>query len=543
MNRLVPLLAFLVTTLAAFAIWRSAGQPVTIVDAPGPRLPCVSYAPYREGQTPFDEDLFIAAGQIEEDLRLLATRTDCVRTYSTQQGLGAVVPIAEALGLKVMLGIWIGREPEKNRIELNAGIDLAKRHPETVKAVIVGNEVLLRREQPPSALIAMIREVDAQVSVPVTYADVWEFWLENREVAQAVDFITFHTLPYWEDEPVGIDGAVDHIEGLWRMMEETFVGKPVFIGEAGWPSAGRMREAARPSLVNQARFVREMLNVAQRHGDGINLIEAFDQPWKRKLEGTVGGAWGLFGADRAPKFPLEGPVPADPRWRATFAQASTLAGLALLAAVIAGARVGPWGWLVLAAALQASAGLVVLGWSDLTAAADTPRDWIAGLVRILLAAAAVAGVAIALIRPSSPIPAPTGIAAVLDVFPYQERRPPGDRVALALGAARFLVLLTAAATTLALIADPRYRDFPTAVTLVPAAAFALLSLWNGQTASGPPAEERLLAWVLLVGAVAIVASEGLANVQSLGWSAAVVLLAAAVLRPARRLRPVAEPSP
>ena len=35
----------------------------------------------------------------------------------------------------------------------------------------------------------------AQVTVPVTYADVWEYWLRNREVYEAVDFVTIHILP------------------------------------------------------------------------------------------------------------------------------------------------------------------------------------------------------------------------------------------------------------------------------------------------------------------------------------------------------------
>ena len=46
-----------------------------------------------------------------------------------------------------------------------------------------------------------IRSVKTRVSVPVTYADVWEFWLRYREISEEVDFITVHMLPYWEDIP------------------------------------------------------------------------------------------------------------------------------------------------------------------------------------------------------------------------------------------------------------------------------------------------------------------------------------------------------
>ena len=62
--------------------------------------------------------------------------------------------------------------------------------------------MLLRGEMTASDLAANIRLVKSQVTVPVTYADVWEYWLRNREVYDAVDFVTIHILPYWEDFPI-----------------------------------------------------------------------------------------------------------------------------------------------------------------------------------------------------------------------------------------------------------------------------------------------------------------------------------------------------
>ena len=79
-------------------------------------------------------------------------------------------------------------------------------------------------------------------------------------------------------------------------MAVAFPGKEILIGETGWPSAGRMREGALPSRTNQARVVSEILALAKRENFRVNLIEAYDQPWKRQLEGTVGGYWGLIDA-------------------------------------------------------------------------------------------------------------------------------------------------------------------------------------------------------------------------------------------------------
>src|SRR5436309_12856182 len=107
---------------------------------------------------------------------------------------------------------------------------------------------------PTADLAAIIRSVKVQVAVPVTYADVWEYWLRNREVYEAVDFVTIHILPYWEDFPIRAKFAAGHVDQIRRRMSVAFPGKEILIGETGCPSAGRMPAGAMPSLTNQARI-------------------------------------------------------------------------------------------------------------------------------------------------------------------------------------------------------------------------------------------------------------------------------------------------
>ena len=231
-----------------------------------------------------------------------------MRTYSVDQGLDAVPRLARKHGLRVLLGIWIGRDAAENEREIAHALEVLQRDGDVVDGVIVGNEVLLRREQPVAALRAYIERVRAATPIPVTYADVWEFWLRNPGLAEAVSFVTVHMLPYWEDDPQPIGRAVDHVVRVHERVRAAFPGKAILVGEVGWPSAGRRRETAVPSVANQARFVREFADAAARHGLRYNVIEAFDQPWKRRLEGTVGGTWGLLDAEGQPKFPLQGAV-------------------------------------------------------------------------------------------------------------------------------------------------------------------------------------------------------------------------------------------
>jgi glucan 1,3-beta-glucosidase len=460
--------ALAVVAVAGFWLWRAT--PVLLIDAPSGRFSCVSYTPFRGNQTPFDRTLTIPPQQIEEDLARLKTETDCVRTYAVDQGLDQVVPIAEKLGLKVLLGIWIGVEAKDNEVQLTRAIALAKAHPQAIKGIIVGNEVLLRREQTAATLSTLLKRVKAETGLPVTYADVWEFWLRHPELADSVDFVTIHILPYWEDDPVPAQDGVIHIDAILNMVKAEMPGKTIYIGETGYPSAGKQRAQAVPGLVEQARFMREFLSYAHDHGLDYNVIEAFDQPWKRALEGTVGGYWGVFSEDRTPKFPLRGPV----------------------------ARMGePWPWLagtiVLGALLwwparRANRGLVGAASAPLLAGAAAlvvalqidhaqyaALHWYEWLLELGLAALSVAVAWLSLPRVLAGDD--RGVATAADSLEWL-RRPWRGRphAALALGVLQLITMAGALVVALGLDFDERYRDFPIWAFAVPAAAFALLQL-------------------------------------------------------------------
>jgi len=64
--------------------------------------------------------------------------TDCVRTYSVDQGLEDVAPIAAGLGLKVMQGFWLSNDPRKNTLQIETAVELANRYPDVIRALVVG---------------------------------------------------------------------------------------------------------------------------------------------------------------------------------------------------------------------------------------------------------------------------------------------------------------------------------------------------------------------------------------------------------------------
>ncbi|MCC6776172.1 MAG: beta-(1-6) glucans synthase [Hyphomicrobiales bacterium] len=519
---------FAIVATAIAVSWAWLGATIALPPSPlaaGEKLACVSYAPFRDGQDPFGPDVPIDPRQIEEDLIELKTITDCVRTYSVDHGLDQIPEIAARHGLKVLQGLWLSSRPDLSRKQVETTIALARRFPDVIVAVIVGNEVLLRGEMSAPDLARTIREVKSQVTVPVTYADVWEFWLRNRDLASAVDFVTIHILPYWEDFPLPAREAAPHVEAIRGKVAAAFPGREIFVGEFGWPSAGRMREAALPSPIEQARALQDVLTLAKREGHRVNLIEAYDQPWKRQLEGTVGGHWGLYDAYRRQrKFAWGGDVSNHPGWRWQASLGIALAAAAFLAAGLAagGRAVSSAGWLRVA--ITALAGGTLIGWTVANVPLEslTRGDWVRSLGWVLAAALAPVAAAAAIARG---VRAPR-LGSVLG----RGKERPQSWLELVLGATLVLLALLAVQAALGLVFDPRYRDFPFAPLTGAAVPFALLARWHLRPRA--PAAETAFAVTLALSAAYILFNEGLANWQA-WWCCGGLLLLALTLLQAR----------
>lgn len=301
------LTAIVIGVSLALAVWFGIARPRTLPVAWDGPLKSASFAPFSEGQSPLKE-IFPTPEQIEADLVRLKGVFSGVRTYTALGGMEVVPALAAKHGFELTHSAWLGREAKGNDKEVAALIETANRYPQAVKRVIVGNEVLLRQDLKPDELIAYIDRVRGSIKQPVSYADVWAFWLKNPQVADHVDFITIHILPYWEDEPVSLDEAQQHMLTIIDRIKTRFPGKPILVGETGWPTEGRSRGPAHANLLTAAHFVRDLPTLAAANDFDYNLVEAYDQPWKAQLEGTVGARWGMFDAERHLKFSLKGDV-------------------------------------------------------------------------------------------------------------------------------------------------------------------------------------------------------------------------------------------
>jgi exo-beta-1,3-glucanase (GH17 family) len=501
------LFACLISLLALTALWYAIGRPVHLADAATPthKLQCASYTPFGKDQSPFEQPLQIRPEQMDTDLALLSQRFECLRTYSVT-GLEQLPELARKHGLKLIVGAWVSRSAADTQIEVTNAIKIANAYPDIIQAVIVGNEALLRKEVTAQQLVALIEQVKQQINQPVTYADVWEFWLKHPEIAPAVDFITIHLLPYWEDNPAGIEQALVQVTKVRERFGRDFAPKDILIGETGWPSEGRQRETAVPSLVNQATFIRGFVALAEQHGWRYNLIEAFDQPWKRISEGAVGGYWGLFDADRQDKAILAGAVSNLPHWPLWLGASALLFGATLLMGGRPSATKQAW-LLPLVAGLGAgSIGL----FSELSWVTSRHLgEWLWAGALLVLNLLILAHAALLLgeadgwrQRLSTWLSAKSALWLVLSAF-------------------------AGAVMMLALVVDARYRSFPSAALLLPAVVYLC------RPVRGYRREITLLAVLIAAGLLPQLYEETLGNLQAIGWALTCALLVLALLRSLR----------
>lgn len=339
--------------LMNLVVWAEWHQPSHPPDWQG-KVAGVAWSAFQRDQSPL-ANRFPSTAEIRRDLEILAGFATRVRTYASAE-TEFVPREARRLGLAVTAGAWLDRRRENNARELAALIAQARAYDNVTRA-IVGNEVLLRGDLSLEQLRAYLRQARAQLRIPVSTAEPWHIWLKHPELADEVDFITIHLLPYWEGIP--------RRQALARLLEhydavaERFPGKPVVIGEVGWPSRGDRFKFALPSPSGQARFIRAFLNEARERGLDYYLMEAFDQPWKEATEGRVGAYWGVFDAHRQAKFPLAGPVQADPDWWLRALLASALAFLPILLFVRRFAHFDVVGLLLFAVLVQTTVSLAI----------------------------------------------------------------------------------------------------------------------------------------------------------------------------------------
>ena len=203
------------------------------------------------------------------------------------------------MGIKTLVGAWLGDDLEKNEGEIEALVALCKEG--VVDVAAVGNEVLYREDLTVDALLDYIKHVKAQVTeVPVGYVDAYYEFTDHPEVADVCDIILANCYPYWEG--CSLEYSLMYMKQMYFEAQAAGKGKPVLITETGWPSSGQSIGGAHASFENSLKYFINAQRWSKAEDIPMFYFSSFDESWKIEKEGDVGASWGLWDKDEQLKF-------------------------------------------------------------------------------------------------------------------------------------------------------------------------------------------------------------------------------------------------
>jgi exo-beta-1,3-glucanase (GH17 family) len=222
-----------------------------------------------------------------------------VRSFSCTDGHEQTPRIAHELGLKTLVGAWLGTDAAINAREIEGVIALAQAGHADI--VAVGNEVLLREDLTEDELLAFIQRVKSALpGVPVGYVDAYYLFEKHPRITEACDVILTNCYPFWEGCPS--ERAVAYMHSMLQRVRAIAGDKRVIVSETGWPDQGTAFHGAVPSVAGAMRYFVD----TQRWARDVNVetfyFAAFDEAWKVGTEGDVGAYWGLWDSRGLPKF-------------------------------------------------------------------------------------------------------------------------------------------------------------------------------------------------------------------------------------------------
>ena len=183
--------------------------------------------------------------EITKDVAVMSQLTNRIRLYGTDcNQTEMVLHSIDALSLqdvKVWLGVWQGKNATTNARQLEQMYSLLDKYGQDKFAgVIVGNEVLFRKDMTGEGLAKVLTEVKANltsknIKLPIATSDLGDDW--TAQLASNVDIVMSNVHPFFAG--VSVDLAAGWTWNFWQTRDVAITNKARHvISEVGWPSQG-----------------------------------------------------------------------------------------------------------------------------------------------------------------------------------------------------------------------------------------------------------------------------------------------------------------
>jgi len=243
---------------------------------------------YENGQAPGD---IISKEQVRSRLEIIQPYASWVRSFSCIEGNEWVPIIAKEMGMKTLVGAWLGTDLEKNQKEIEALIMLAKRG--LVDVAAVGNEVLYRNDLTEQQLLDYLQQVKTALpNTLVGYVDAYYEFVNHPKITEASDVILCNCYPFWEGCPLEYSNS--YMQQMYEQAKKAAKGKKVIITETGWPSKGQEVKGVTPNHGNALKYFIQTHLWAQENHIETFYFSSFDEDWKTDTEGEAGAYWGVW---------------------------------------------------------------------------------------------------------------------------------------------------------------------------------------------------------------------------------------------------------
>lgn len=332
----------------------------------------ISYGGYRQNS----RDIQPTVEEVKADLKILAAMNiKVLRTYNTQLKHASTVLAAiqelktEDLNFEmyVMLGIWIdckdartanpdheAEDTAANEAEVQRAVEMAKRYPDIVKVIAVGNEAMVKWAASyfvqPWVILKWVNHLQGlkksgklSKDLLITSSDNFASWgggggeyhtEDLKKLIQAVDYVSLHTYPmhdthynpaFWgvsqaEEEladtakiAAAMDRALEYAISQYQNTADYIKGlgidKAIHIGETGWASSSNSHYGPEGSKATDEykegiyyKLIRDWTN---SKGISCFYFEAFDETWKdAQNPGGSENHFGLFTIEGQAKYAI-----------------------------------------------------------------------------------------------------------------------------------------------------------------------------------------------------------------------------------------------